>query len=106
MSKTGWKQRERDAASLIHGQRFPANTGGDVDVESSTLSVQVKERRTFSLKQIEEVALEIERVGFQRQRIGVLMVKRSAGKGKSTPWLFVLTEAAWRELHGALPTGP
>ena len=103
MSKTGWKQAERDAASLLHGTRFPANTGGAVDVETPAYVVQVKNRRTFSLAQLERTALEIERVGMQKGKHGVVMIKRSAGKGRDTPWLVAMTAGVWRELNGPLP---
>jgi hypothetical protein len=33
MSRTAWKLRERQAAALIHGRRYPANTGGAVDCD-------------------------------------------------------------------------
>lgn len=103
ISKTGWKKRELEAASILHGQRFPANTGGSVDVESAGYCVQVKARRVFSLKQIEAAVLEIDRVAQQKQKQGMVMLKRAAGKGKETPWLIVVTAATWRELNGPLP---
>ena len=104
MSKTGWKKRELEAASVLHGKRFPANTGGSIDVESAGVVAQVKARRTLSLAQMEKLALEIERVGEQKHKAGILMVKRSAGKGRETPWLIVSTAGVWREMNGALPT--
>ena len=104
MSRTNWKARERQAAAIVKGRRFPANQGGAVDVESADFCVQVKERRVFSLTQMETEAVEIDRVATQKNKCGVLMVKRSAGKGIETPWLFVLTEAQWRYLNGRLPT--
>lgn len=105
MSRTAWKRREREAAALIGGRRHPANVGGAVDCESDGWCVQVKERRTLSLAGLEALALEIERVAFQRQKLGAVMVKRSAGRGRATPWLVVVTEAVWREMNGQLP-GP
>lgn len=104
VSKTGWKPAERDAASILHGQRFPANTGGRLDGESPQYVWQVKNRRTLSLKQIEALAEELERIGVQKQKPGLVLLKRSAGRGRETPWLIVVTAAVWREITGGLPT--
>lgn len=105
MSRTAWKRREREAAALICGRRHPANTGGAVDAESDGWVVQVKERRRLSLAELEALAVEIERVGFQTSppKLGAVMIKRSAGRGRETPWLIIVTEAVWREMNGCLP---
>ena len=105
MSRTGWKRAERVAAGLIGGKRYPANQGNFVDCESTTICAQVKERRTLSLAALEALALEIERVAFQKTppKAGIVMAKRSAGAGRPTPWLIVMTAATFRELCGALP---
>lgn len=104
MSRTGWKRAERAAAAIIGGKRYPANQGGPVDCESDGWCVQVKERRTLSLAALEALAIEIERVGAQRQKLGAVLVKRSAGAGRPTPWLIVMSEGAFREMNGRLPT--
>ena len=106
MSRTNWKQRERDAAKIIGGKRYPANQGGLIDCESDAYCVQVKERRTLSLAALETLAVENERVATQKQKAGLVMVKRSAGRGRPTPWLIVMTEATFRHLNGSLPTDP
>lgn len=106
MSRTKWKQRERDAARIIGGRRYTANQGGLVDCESDAYCVQVKERRTLSLAALEGLAVEIERVAQSRPtpKLGMVMVKRSAGRGRETPWLIVMTEAVFREMNGPLPS--
>lgn len=104
MSRTGWKAAERDAASILHGRRFPASSGGRLDGESDSYVWQVKNRRTLSLAQIEALAEELERIGVQKQKPGLVLLKRSAGRGKSTPWLIVVTAAVWREMNGGMPT--
>lgn len=104
MSRTGWKRAERAAAKLISGRRFPANTGSAVDCESDAYCVQVKERRRLSLAAMEALAVEIDRVATQKMKHGLVMVKRSAGRGRATPWLIVMTESTFRALNGALPT--
>ena len=105
MARTSWKHRERQAASMIGGTRYPANMGATVDVESAGFVGQVKERKTLSLAALEALVIEMDRVAAQKSppKIGVVLVKRSAGKGRATPWLLVLSEAGFRALNGALP---
>lgn len=104
MSRGHWKHREREAATLVNGTRFPANQGGPVDVEGPVFLAQVKERNRLSLAELESLALEIERQGQLKTKAGIVMVKRSAGRGRPTPWLIVMTEATFRLVNGALPT--
>jgi hypothetical protein len=106
MARTSWKQREREAAKLIGGRRHWANTGELVDCESDGLVCQVKERKTLSLAAAEALALEIERVASYRAKQGIVMVKRSAGRGRPTPWLVIMTAGTFREFHGPLPVDP
>jgi hypothetical protein len=103
MARTSWKRRERQAAAMIGGRRYAANQGGAVDCESATVCAQVKERKNLSLAQIERLALEIERVGRQKLKPGVVMLKRSAGRGIETPWIIAMTASVYRELNGELP---
>jgi hypothetical protein len=44
----------------------------------------------------------MEQIGFQKcpPKLGVVVVKRRAGRGQKTPRLVVCTEAVWRELNG------
>ena len=98
MARTTWKRMEREAASLLHGARYPANTGGQVDVESARVVAQVKNVRVFSLTRMELEAEAIARLGAAKNKTGILMVKRSAGKGKTTPWLIVMTAGMFRDL--------
>jgi hypothetical protein len=104
VSRTGWKRAERAAAALLGGRRHPANVGGLVDAESDGVVAQVKERKHLSLAQLEALAVEIARVGGQKDKAGIVMVKRSAGRGVPTPWLIVMTEDVWRYMNGPLPT--
>ena len=100
MARSTWKQAERDAASLLHGQRFPANQGGPVDVETDRCVVEVKNVRRLSLLEIERESLAIERVGAVKRKVGVVMVHRSAGRGHKTPWIVCMTASMFRELLG------
>ena len=105
MSKTGWKNAERDVARKVRGRRYGANTGGRIDVESEVHVIQVKERKTLSLREAEAIAVEMERIGNQKTppKIGSLWVKRSAGRGVETPWLVVMTESVWKTMNGRTP---
>lgn len=111
MSRKGWKAVERSAAALCRAQRFPANMGGRLDFEGATYVGQCKNVSSLSLAALEALALEMERVGAQKQKLGVVIVKRSAGMQRdaqgrvvATPHLVVCTEAVWRELNGRMPT--
>lgn len=109
MPNRPWKAEERRAAAMFGAQRFAANTGGVIDFETEGYVGQVKHVRRLSLAALEALALEMERLGFQKtaQRCGVVLVKRRAGRGRRTPRLIVFTETAWRSLtaSGALKRG-
>ena len=106
MADKAWKQAERDAATIIDGARKWANSGQEIDVESAWAVAQVKHVQRCPLPEVERLALEAERQGAQRQKVGLVMLKRKqhGGPGRETPWLIVMTEAAFREMNGRLPT--
>ena len=95
-----WKQEERSVARLLGGTRYPANSGGRVDVEGPGVVAQVKHVQRLSLAQLEALAVEMERVGTERGKTGLLVVKRRAGRGQPTPRLVVMTEAVWQVPRG------
>lgn len=95
-----WKREERQAAALIGGTRYPANSGGRVDAEGPGVVAQVKHVKRLSLAQIEALAVEAATLGQQKGKIGLLVVKRRAGQGQVTPRLVVLTEDTWRRHSG------
>lgn len=105
MSRRNWKQIERDAASLFNCTRYPANMGHRLDFESPTFVGQVKNPRVYSLHRLEQVAQEMADIGptkidkeTGKNKIGVVVIKRSGGAGRRTPKLVVLTEGEWRRL--------
>ncbi len=69
-------------------------------MESALYVAQVKHVRRLSLASLEALAVEMEQLGTQRSKAGVLMVKRRAGAGRPTPRLVVMTEVVWREMNG------
>jgi len=97
VSRSNWKEAERRAAKMIDGQRYGANTGGLVDVESAFFVGQVKERKNLSLAQLEALVRLITEVGKTKGKAGIVLVKRSAGSGNRTPWLVVMDEDAFRK---------
>jgi len=74
MADRSWKAEERRAARLLGGRRFPANTGGRVDVEGPAVIAQVKHRRTLSLGALEALAIEAAEAGRTRGKLGLLVV--------------------------------
>lgn len=93
-----WKQEERQVATLLKGKRFPANSGGRIDVESPHFIAQVKHVKTLSLAKIEALASEMWELGHQYGKEGLVVVKRRAGKGISTPRLLIMTEGVFKNL--------
>jgi hypothetical protein len=87
VSRTNWKRVEGLAAACYGGSRFAANTGGPLDFETETHVGQVKNVKRLTLKALETLAIEAHDIGFRKGKIGVLVVKRSAGQGIPTPML-------------------
>jgi len=78
-----WKAEERQVARMLGGKRHPANSGGRVDVT----------------KQLEELCVEMAALGQERGKMGLVTVKRRAGRGTPTPRLVVMTEGVWVRLN-------
>lgn len=102
MSKP-WKRHETNAAKLIGGARYWANSGEAIDCESSWAVVQAKHVKVCSLASLEALAVEAERQGVQKGKIGMVVVKRRAGSGRPTRTLVVMTAEQFREMSGPLP---
>jgi len=95
-----WKQMERDAAALIGGARYWANSGESIDFESPNLVGQAKLVRVLSLEKLTQLAEQAQRDGETKHKAGVVAVKVRRGKGRESPMLMVMTEASWRLMHG------
>ena len=109
MGDKAWKAAERFAAEKIlggTGRRYWANSGQDVDVENDGVVAQVKNVKTCSLAQLEDLAVEAERQGNQRNKVGLVLVKRRGGRGVETRWLVAMTAETYREMSGPLPGEP
>lgn len=59
---------------------------------------QVKHAQRLSLDALEALAVEIAHPRSEGDKIGVVAVKRRAGRGTVTPRLVVMTEASLRRL--------
>lgn len=97
MSRKGWKAAERQAAKAIGGSRYPANMGGRIDVEGPSYVGQVKNVKVLSLARLEWLAVEMSCAGALKNKRGLVIVKRSAGKGTSTPYLYVTVDTPFIE---------
>lgn len=95
-----WKAEERQVARLLGGRRHFANSGGPVDVESDRFVCQVKHLKTCSLSRLEALSLELEAIGTQRGKIGLVCIKRRAGRGHDTVRLLILAEPSWKAVMG------
>lgn len=69
MADRPWKAHERSSAALVGGRRFPANQAV----------------RRLSLAALERLAQEAERQGAPRGKVGLVIVKRRAGRGAPRP---------------------
>ncbi len=98
MSDKAWKATERDVARLLGGHRCAANSGGRIDVESTKYVAQVKHRKTMSVPELERWATEIEQIGAEKGKVGLVVVKRRAGRGHPTKALVILTETGFLAL--------
>ena len=106
MADNPWKKFERQTGSLLGGSRYWANSGESVDVESAAFVAQCKNVQKCSLAELERLAMEAERQGDQKSKVGLVCIKRRAGSGRATPALIVMTEHAFRAMSGPLPGEP
>ena len=70
-------------------------------MDSARYVAQVKHVSRLSLAQLEAIARELEAEGRRRGKSGLVIVKRRAGRGCSTPRLICMTEGVWRKACGA-----
>ena len=96
MSRTGWKQVEREASALLGATRHWANAGEREDPDSPHFAGQVKNPQRLSLAELERLVEEMTIRGIDAGKVPVVLVKRSAGAGRPTPMLVVLPAGAWR----------
>jgi len=92
VSKTGWKQVERDAAACLGSTRHWANEGGRVDVKSDHFAAQVKNPAKQPLAELTRLVEEMTVLGIDTGRVPVVLVKESCRR--PTPLLAVLPAQA------------
>lgn len=89
-------------AALIGGRRFWSNSGEALDCESENFVAQCKEVKTLSLNALADLAEQVEREALPKFKAGIVAVRIKRGPGrKKAPTLLVMTEATFRQLHGA-----
>lgn len=115
MSRTNWKQVERDAAACIGAERCWANQGGREDAVSPFFASQVKNPKELSLAELTRLVNEMTVRAADSGRLPLVFVKASLGSGCPTPLLVVLpatifgalweqTPDRWRNID-SLPDG-
>ena len=95
---TDWRDYERKCAAVIGGKRFAASSGGRVDIESDSLVAQCKERAEISFPEMGRLAAEMEAIGKERGKLGVLFVRHKAGRGFPSPGMVVMSHATFEAL--------
>lgn len=95
-----WKQMERNVGLLTETKRYPANQGGRIDTEGPKYITQCKERKSLSLEQVTQLVEEIEQLGKEKGKIGLLALKARRGSGRYSPILIVQTIKQWKESQG------
>jgi len=93
-----WKREETQAAALFNAKRFWANAGHRIDFEGPRFVGQSKYVARMSLSELTDLAQEVEEIGREKAKAGVVTVKLKRGRGKLTPRLVVVTESVWKEL--------
>jgi len=118
VSRTNWKQIERDAASLFGLARFPANMGGRIDFgprhpQHAPFIGQVKNPKVQSLNVLTKLVEEMDAIAAKeaysysasdldgREHFGVVVVKLS--NKRPTPKLVVFSEDTWLRIRAMLP---
>lgn len=104
MADKAWKAFEREIACLFGGRRFPANQGGDLDVEGPTVIAQCKLVKVLSLNALADEAEQIARRSAGTLKTGVVAVKPRRGSGRRSPILIVMTAEEWTRMHGTPQT--
>ena len=98
-----WKAFEREAAELIGGTRFWANSGASMDAEGPLFIAQCKHTKYLSPTTLSVLAVVAEKQGAQKFKAGVVIHKQRLGRGRSSPTLVTMTAATFRQLHGEAP---
>lgn len=82
---------ELECAEFIGGWRYPADTGGPVDVESELCVGQSRKRKGMSHPTLSQLATKIETIGFERRKLGVVLHQVPPGRGKQSVKMITMT---------------
>lgn len=99
MSEPSWKKFERWCAALIGGERYWANSGEKIDVESDGWIGQCKLVKTMSLEQLTQLAESAHADAVKRSKRGAVFIKVRRGRGNVSPALVVMLAGTWKEVE-------
>ena len=94
---TNWKDHERACAALISGHRYPANSGGKVDVASERYVAQCKEVKELSLAGLTRLVQDTDAEAAKVRKRGVVFVKLKTGRGVPSVTLVVQSVESWTQ---------
>lgn len=100
MSKKGWKAVERVVAKALGTTRMgPTGPTNDAVTTDGEWGVEVKNHKSIPWASVEDwLRLAEKRAREQGQKHAALVVKRSAGAGRPTPYLVVISLETLAEL--------
>src|SRR5437762_13773305 len=92
---TAWKKFGTGCAKLLNGRRFPASSGGVVDVEGPEVLGQCKLVQECSLAELTRIVSGLDLVAAKAGKRSVAFIKLRSGRGNQTPILAVVNATAW-----------
>jgi len=110
MHSSTWKQFERDAATFLGGQRYPANQGGPIDIEGPMAIGQCKKKTTMSHCALAKEVAAIDQLANPKGKLGAVL--HAVPRQKGVPpvkmitmswemfdqWFSLQTSTAYRSL--------
>ena len=96
-----WKIFEAESAALFGVHRAWANSGHRLDfprpdeLDDAPAIGQCKQVQRMSLEELTALAEEMEALGLQSEKLGVVCIKVRRGKGKKSAPLVVMTFPMW-----------
>lgn len=83
-----WKAIERAVAELVDGKRT-WNSEEDIDVQTDTWALEVKHLKAPTVADVERILAHNEPKAAAVGKRSGLVIKRKAGRGRPSPFLFI-----------------